>query len=156
MRLARIQLTGLTLIALASVAAADPRASALRSYVVDGDAIRASLTGQPGDAAKGAQLMQQRQKSLCVLCHSGPFPDAHLQGTLAPDLNGVGGRLSAGQLRLRIVDMKRLNPESIMPRYYAIVANSGETRVAAEWRDKPILSAGEIEDLVAYLQTLQP
>jgi len=98
--------------------------------------------------------MQQRQKSLCVLCHAGPFPDPHLQGTLAPDLRGVGSRLSAGQLRLRIVDMKRLNPQTIMPSYHLVVADD-RARVAAQWRDKPILSAAEIEDLVAYLQTLK-
>lgn len=141
---------------LASVAAADPRTEPLRSYAIEGDAIPASLTGKAGDAARGELLMRQRQKSLCVLCHSGPFPDPHLQGTLAPDLKGVGARLSAGQLRLRVVDMKRLNPDSIMPTYYGTVANSSDARVAADWRDKPILSAGEIEDLVAYLQTLQP
>ena len=139
---------------LVSVAVADPQTSALRSYTVEGDAIPASLTGQAGDAARGALLMQQRQKSLCVLCHSGPFPEPHLQGDLAPDLKGVGGRLSTGQLRLRIVEMKRLNPESIMPTYYA-AASGSDLRVAADWRDKPILNAGEIEDLVAYLQTLQ-
>src|SRR5687767_8599849 len=99
--------------------------------------------------------MQQRQKSLCVLCHAGPFPDSHLQGTLAPDLTGVGSRMSAAQLRLRIVDMKRLNPQSIMPTYYAVAANNADLRVAADWRDKPILEAKEIEDLVAYLQTLK-
>lgn len=145
----------LALSALFSVAAADPQASALRSYVIDGDAIALPLTGQTGDAARGAQLMQQRQKSLCVLCHSGPFPDPHLQGTIAPDLTGVGSRLSAGQLRLRIVDMKRVTSTSIMPAYYATVANTSETRIAADWRDKPILDAGDIEDLVAYLQTLK-
>ena len=145
----------LVLFALVSVAAADPQTSALRSYAIDGDAIKASLTGKAGDAARGALLMQQRQKSLCVLCHSGPFPDPHLQGNIAPDLTGVGGRLSAGELRLRIVDMKRLNPESIMPTYYAAAPNSSDSRVAADWRDKPILTADEIEDLVAYLQTLQ-
>jgi sulfur-oxidizing protein SoxX len=144
----------LMLSALVSVAAADPQTSVLRSYTVEGDAIPASLTGQAGDAARGAVLMQQRQKSLCVLCHSGPFPEPHLQGNIAPDLTGVGGRLSAGQLRLRIVEMKRLNPESIMPTYYA-AANGNDLRVAADWRDKPILNAGEIEDLVAYLRTLQ-
>jgi sulfur-oxidizing protein SoxX len=68
----------------------------------------------------------------------------------------VGGRLTAGQLRLRIVDMKRLNSQSVMPTYYAAVPNSADSRVAADWRDKPILNAGEIEDLVAYLQTLKP
>jgi sulfur-oxidizing protein SoxX len=145
----------LTLCASASVASADPQAARLRSYTVEGDAITASLTGQAGDAARGAVLIQQRQKSLCVLCHSGPFPDPHLQGTIAPDLTGIGDRLSAGQLRLRIVEMKRLNPDSIMPTYYAAITNSKDTRVVASWRDKPILTAEEIEDLVAYLQTLR-
>lgn len=147
--------TPLALCALIAVAAAGPRESTLRTYIVEGDAIAAALAGQAGDAARGAQLMRQRQKSLCVLCHSGPFPDAHLQGNLAPDLAGVGSRMSAAQLRLRIVDMKRLNPQSIMPTYYAAAASSADSRVAADWRDKPILAAGEIEDLVAYLQTLK-
>jgi len=128
--------------------------SELRSYRVVDDTIAASLTGQGGNAGRGALLLQQRQKSLCVLCHSGPFPDTHLQGTIAPDLTGVASRFSAAQLRLRIVDMKRLNPQSIMPTYYAVAAESG-ARVAANWRGKPILSAEEIEDLVAYLQTLK-
>lgn len=145
----------LTLLTSASVACADPQASPLRSYTVEGDAIPTSLTGQAGDAARGSVLIQQRHKSLCVLCHSGPFPDPHLQGTIAPSLAGVGARLTAGQLRLRIVDMKRLNPESIMPIYYSTIPDSGGTRVAAGWRDKPILTAEEIEDLVAYLQTLR-
>ena len=99
--------------------------------------------------------MQQRQKSLCVLCHAGPLPDPHLQGNIAPDLSGVGARLSAAQLRLRIVDMKRLNPQTIMPTYYAAVSDSAEVRVATPWRGKSILDAAEIEDLVAYLQTLK-
>lgn len=150
-----MRLIFLALSAWVSVVAADPQAAVLRSYAIEGDAITASLTGQAGDAAKGALLMQQRQKSLCVLCHAGPFPEPHLQGTIAPDLTGIGGRLSAGQLRLRIVDMKRLNPDSIMPSYYTAVANVADSRVAADWRDKPILTAAEIEDLVAYLRTLQ-
>lgn len=147
--------TLLALHSLICLAAADSQASTLRPYIVKGDAIAATLTGQAGNAQRGAQLMRQRQKSLCVLCHSGPFPDAHLQGTLAPDLTGVGSRLSAAQLRLRIVDMKRLNPQSIMPTYYEVAANSADLRVAADWRDKPVLTAGEIEDLVAYLRTLK-
>jgi sulfur-oxidizing protein SoxX len=145
----------LTLCASASVASATPVASSIRPYQVEGDVIAKSLTGQIGDAARGAELIQQRHKSLCVLCHSGPFPDPPLQGTLAPDLTGVGSRLSAGQLRLRIVDMKRLNPDSIMPAYYLALGSNATTRVARSWSDKPILTAEEIEDLVAYLQTLQ-
>lgn len=125
---------------------------AAASFVVRGDAIDQPLTDQKGDPARGAALMTQRQKSLCLLCHSGPFPDLHLHGTIAPDLKGVGSRLTAGQIRLRIVDMKRLNPQSIMPAYYEVVA--GE-RIAPEWRGKPVLTAAEIEDLVAYLETLK-
>jgi len=140
----------------ASASASVASATSLQSYAVVGDAIEKSLTGEPGDASRGAGLIQERHKSLCVLCHAGPFPDPHLQGTLAPDLTGVGARLSAGQLRLRIVDMKRLNPDSIMPTYYGIVTNSNDTRVAEGWRGKPVLTAGEIEDLVAYLQALRP
>jgi sulfur-oxidizing protein SoxX len=138
-----------------SAAAADPEAASRRPYVIEEDGIEASLTGRPGDAARGERLMQQRQKSLCVLCHAGPFPDPHLQGNIAPDLTGVGARLTAAQLRLRIVDMKRVNPQTIMPRYYPIVADSAEIRLGAQWRGKSILDAAEIEDLVAYLQTLR-
>lgn len=137
------------------LASATSPVQSAKAYVVNGDAIEKSLTGKTGDAARGAALIQQRQKSLCVLCHAGPFPDPHLQGTLAPDLSGIGGRLSAGQLRLRIVDMKRLNPASIMPGYYAVITDSNDTRVAEGWRNKPVLTAEEIEDLVAYLQTLR-
>jgi len=99
--------------------------------------------------------MQQRQKSLCVLCHAGPFTEPHLQGNIGPDLTGVGARLTAAQLRLRIADMKRVNSQTIMPRYYPIVADSAEIRVGTQWRGKSILDAAEIEDLVAYLQTLR-
>ena len=143
------------LCAWSSIASATPPLQRVKAYAVVGDAIEKSLTGQPGDAARGAELIQQRHKSLCVLCHSGPFPEPHLQGTLAPDLTGIGERLSAGQLRLRIVDMKRLSPDSIMPTYYGIAPNDKDTRVATAWRDKPVLTAEEVEDLVAYLQTLR-
>lgn len=141
--------------ACVSAVAADPGAAPRRSYVVEGDGIASSLTGRPGDPARGAQLIQQRQKSLCVLCHAGPFPEPHLQGNIAPGLSGVGARLTAAQLRLRIVDMKHLNPQTIMPAYYAPVSDSAEVRVASQWRGKSILDAAEIEDLVAYLQTLR-
>lgn len=124
------------------------------SYTIDGDTIEQPLGGQIGDPARGATLMASRQKSLCVLCHSGPFAESHLQGTLAPSLAGVGGRLSAGQIRLRIVDMKALNPETTMPAYYRTDTDDAH-RVASAWRGKPILTPSEIEDIVAYLVTLK-
>jgi sulfur-oxidizing protein SoxX len=126
-------------------------AQTLQSYAITGDAIANSLTGAPGDAALGRALVLNRA-STCILCHSGPFPEEKFQGDLAPDLAGSGGRWSEGQLRLRIVDASRLNPATIMPSYYRI---DGLVRVGAAWRGKPILSAQQIEDIVAYLATLR-
>jgi sulfur-oxidizing protein SoxX len=126
-------------------------AQQLVAYVVDGDAIAASLTGAAGDPARGRALAINRQTT-CVLCHAVPQTAATLQGDLAPDLAGSGGRWSEGQLRLRLVDASRLNPATIMPSYYRV---DGLQRVAAAWRDRPILSAEQIEDVVAYLATLR-
>jgi sulfur-oxidizing protein SoxX len=125
-------------------------AQALRPYVVAGDAIPQSLTGMPGDATRGRALVLERS-STCILCHSGPFPEAKFQGDLAPSLAGAGSRWSEGQLRLRLVDAPSLNAATTMPSYYRV---EGLTRVGPAWRGKPILSAEQIEDIVAYLATL--
>jgi sulfur-oxidizing protein SoxX len=126
-------------------------AQGLRPYVVADDAISQSLTGSPGDAARGRALVLDRS-STCILCHNGPFPEATFQGDLAPDLAGAGKRWSEGQLRLRLVDASRLNAATIMPSYYRV---AGLARVGPAWRGKPILSAEQIEDMVAYLATLR-
>jgi sulfur-oxidizing protein SoxX len=118
---------------------------------VVGDAIPQSLTGLPGDVTRGRALAVDRT-STCILCHSGPFPDQKFQGDLAPGLGGAGSRWSEGQLRLRLVDASRLNAATIMPSYYRV---EGLDRVGAAWRGKPILSAEQIEDLVAYLTSLR-
>ena len=123
-----------------------------RPYDVVGDAIPASLTGAPGDAERGARIVANRQVGLCLLCHSGPFPQERFQGTMAPDLKGAGTRSTEGQLRLRIVDPSRLNPATIMPPYYRV---DGLARVAPNFRGKTILTAEQIEDVVAYLMTLK-
>ena len=125
-------------------------AQELRAYVVTGDVIAQSLTGMPGDAARGRALVLDRT-STCILCHNGPFPEVTFQGDLAPNLAGAGSRWSEGQLRLRLVDASRLNPVTIMPSYYRV---DGLDRVGAAWRGRPILSAEQIEDIVAYLATL--
>ena len=126
-------------------------AQALQPYVVASDASPASLTGAPGDAARGRALVLNRT-STCILCHNGPFPEEKFQGDLAPSLAGAGTRWSVGQLRLRIVDGSRLNPATIMPSYYRV---DGLLRVGVAWRGKPILSAEQIEDIVAYLASLR-
>ncbi|MET0708671.1 MAG: sulfur oxidation c-type cytochrome SoxX [Tardiphaga sp.] len=123
----------------------------LLPYAVVGDAIPVSLTGAAGDAVRGRAIVVNRQNT-CLLCHSGPFAEQKFQGDLAPDLTGTGGRWSEGQLRLRMVDASRLNAATIMPSYYR---TEGLVRVAAAWRGKPILSAEQIEDVVAYLATLR-
>lgn len=119
---------------------------------VEGDAVPALLTGASGDPARGRAIVTNRQLGLCLLCHSGPFPEERFQGDLAPDLTGVGSRLSAGQLRLRIVDSGRINAATIMPAYYKV---DGLTRVAPAYRGKPALSAQQVEDVVAFLTTLR-
>ncbi|MHC2257492.1 sulfur-oxidizing protein SoxX [Bradyrhizobium embrapense] len=141
-----------TLLAAALFAACAPAgAEELRPYTVIGDAIPASLTGAKGDATRGRALVVERS-STCILCHSGPFPEQAFQGDLAPNLTGSGSRWSEGQLRLRLVDAAHLNGATIMPSYYRV---DGLTRVGASWRGKPILSAEQIEDIVAYLVTLR-
>jgi sulfur-oxidizing protein SoxX len=126
-------------------------AQALADDAVVGDSIAGSLTGAAGDPARGRAVVANRQNT-CVLCHSGPFTDPTFQGDLAPDLTGTGSRWSEGQLRLRLVDAARLNAATIMPSYYRIEELQ---RVGKPWRGKPILSAEQIEDVVAYLATLR-
>jgi sulfur-oxidizing protein SoxX len=125
---------------------------ALRPYAVVGDAIPQPLAGGKGDPGRGRAVVTNRQVGLCLLCHSGPFPEERLQGTIAPDLKGAGARWSEGQMRLRIVDAGRLNADTVMPPYYRV---DGLQRVAAPFRGKPVLSAEQIEDVVAFLMTLR-
>jgi sulfur-oxidizing protein SoxX len=137
---------------MCALAAGPAGAQGLVAYRPVGDAIPASLTGRPGDAVRGRAIVVNRQKGLCLLCHSGPFAEERFQGDLAPTLAGSGRRLNEGQIRLRLVDPRATNAETIMPSYYRI---DGLNRVGAAWRGRPILSADEIEDVVAFLLTLK-
>jgi sulfur-oxidizing protein SoxX len=128
-------------------------ASVLAAGVAHGhEAIPRSLSGVAGDPARGRAIVTNRQVGMCLLCHSGPFPEERFQGNLAPDLAGAGRRWSEGELRLRIVDSRRINPATIMPAYHR---TEGLVRVAPAWRGKPILSAQQVEDVVAFLTTLK-
>jgi L-cysteine S-thiosulfotransferase len=122
------------------------------TYIVEGGAIAAPLNGLTGEASRGRRIVTDRRKGLCLLCHSGPFPEERFQGTLAPSLAGAGSRLTEGQLRLRIVDSARLTPGSLMPAFHRV---TGLARVGPAWQGKPILRAGEVEDVVAFLKTLR-
>ena len=132
----------------AGVAGAEP----LQPFSIVGDAIPASLSGTSGDPGRGRAIILDHRAGACLLCHTGPFPEEKFQGDLAPDLSGAGSRWSEGQLRLRLVDATRLNPDTIMPPYYRV---DGLVRVGSAWRGKPILTAEQIEDVVAFLLTLR-
>lgn len=126
-------------------------ADGLVPYRIRGDAIVEPLAQNPGDVARGREILMGRDGN-CLLCHAVPETGARFMGNLAPPLSGVAMRLDAGQLRLRIVDSMRVNPQTIMPSYYRI---DGLDHVAEAWRGRPILSAQQVEDVVAYLLTLR-
>ncbi len=142
-----LRTTALAVAILSSTAHAE-----LIAYKIAGDAIPASLTGNQGDAARGRMIVANHNTGLCLLCHSGPFPQDKFQGTMAPDLGSAGARWSEGQLRLRIVDASKFNAATIMPPFYRV---DHLARVAPAFRDKPVLTAVEVEDVVAYLMTLK-
>jgi sulfur-oxidizing protein SoxX len=119
-----------------------------RNVIVEGDSIVRPLTDAPGDPGRGAALIADRAKSLCLLCHTGPYPAPHTHGDIGPDLTGIGARLSEAQIRLRVADMRRLDPDSVMPTF---LTAEGADRPAPAWAGRPILTAAEIEDLVALL-----
>lgn len=118
--------------------------------VVDG-AIPTPLTTQPGDAARGRQLVFDRESGDCTICHAMPLPHRQFHGTIGPALDGIGCRVPAGVLRLRLVDPKVLSPGTIMPAYYKV---AGLHRVLDRYQGVPLLTAQQIEDVLAYLLTL--
>ncbi len=120
-------------------------------YVVENYAINAPLSDQPGDPVRGQAVMIDREGGNCLGCHAAPL-DAEFFGTTGPDLAGVGRRLTPGQLRLRLVDPKRFNPMTMMPAYYKV---EGLHRVRKDFIGKPVLTAQQIEDIVAYLSALK-
>jgi sulfur-oxidizing protein SoxX len=132
--------------------AADPAATPMLSYAVVADGIPAAFAAAPGDAARGRTLVAARDPANCVLCHSVPDASIRFAGDVGPPLAGVGARLDTAQLRLRVVDNLRVNARTIMPSYYKV---DGLDRVAPAYRGKPVLTAQEVEDVVAYLGTLR-
>jgi L-cysteine S-thiosulfotransferase len=127
-------------------------AAATPPVEIVGDSIPKPLSSAPGDPARCRAIVVDRSRGLCLLCHSGPFSEERFQGNLAPDLSGAGARWSEGQLRLRMVDSSRLNPDTVMPAYYR---TDHLKQVARPWNGKTVLTAQEIEDVISFLKTLQ-
>jgi sulfur-oxidizing protein SoxX len=120
--------------------------------VVDGSRIPQPLTDEPGDAIRGRTVAIDRKKGNCLACHAMPVPDQAFHGEIGPPLDGVGSRFDAAELRLRIVNPKVINPDTSMPAFYR---TEGLHMVMKDFEGKTILSAQEVEDVVAYLMTLQ-
>lgn len=124
----------------------------LVAYAVAGDAVPEPLGGRTGDPARGRAIVLDRAAGNCLICHRVPVPEEPFQGDVGPDLTGVGARFGAGQIRLRLIDQSRLNPDTVMPPYYRV---DGLTRVAAPFAGRPVLDAQQIEDVVAWLASLK-
>lgn len=145
-------IAGVLLVLPLPATAQDVAAQEVAAYVVEGGAVAAPLNGLTGEPSRGRRIVADRRRGFCLLCHTGPFPEERFQGTLAPSLADVGSRLTEGQLRLRIVDSARISPGSLMPGFHRVASLA---RVGQAWQGKPILSAGEVEDVVAFLKTLR-
>lgn len=133
--------------------AAESRAEELVSYqIMDEISIPEPLTSEAGDAARGRAVAIDRKQGNCLACHTLPIPEQSFHGETGPDLSGVGSRYTIDQLRLRVVNPKVLNPDTMMPAFYR---TEGLHRVAKNFQGKPILTAQQVEDVIAYLATLK-
>ena len=151
-------LAGVSLVVVAALASTMSVASAgeapklVKYTVVDDHSIPKSLTGKPGDAKKGRATAINRKKGNCLACHVLPIPEQAYHGQIGPDLNGVASRYKEGEIRLRVVNPKVVNADTIMPAFYK---NDGLHRVLKKFKGKTVLSAAEVEDVVAYMMTLK-
>lgn len=140
------------LVAAFALAPGNAGAQELVKFTVkDGESIEKSLTGKPGNPEAGMKAAIHRKKGNCLACHAMPG-DQPFQGNIGPDLTGVGGRYSVGEIRLRVVNPKFANPDTIMPAFYKA---DGLHRVLKKFEGKTLLTAQEVEDIVAYLATLK-
>ena len=120
--------------------------------IVDDSSIPKSLTAKPGNPKKGRKLAIHRKKGNCLACHKMPIPEQQFHGEIGPNLAGVGSRHSAGELRLLIVNPKVVNEDTIMPAFYK---NTGFNAVLKKFKGKTVISAQDVEDIIAYLLTLK-
>ncbi|NDV48509.1 sulfur oxidation c-type cytochrome SoxX [Salipiger sp. PrR003] len=144
---------------VASAVLADTTAPDDVSFTEYGE-VEASLSGTAGDPAKGAEIMTTRSKGNCVACHAvTALADAPFHGEVGPTLDDVGGYRSEAELRGIVANAKKMFDGTVMPAFYKtsgfIRPGDGYTGKAAPDDLPPILSAQEVEDVVAFLMTLQ-
>jgi len=123
------------------------------NYKIVKEGIPKSLTDKAGNAAEGRKLAINRKKGNCLACHRiSEVNEQPFHGEVGPSLDGVADRLSAAEMRLRIVNPKVVNPDTIMPAFFKM---DGFHRLLKKWKGKTIISAQDVEDIVAYMQTLK-
>lgn len=144
----RIALTAVLAVAVAGPTVAAPRKKAPERGYYDVSRM-APLTDVKGDPAAGREIV--RKKGLCLSCHQMPIPEDADHGDVGPPLEGVGSRMQPAELRMRVVDAKIINPDTSMPSFY----KKDLHRVAKKFEGQTILTAQEVEDVVAYLATLK-
>ena len=148
----KLAVTALGLVLGLSIGTGAMAQELIKFEVKDGESIVKSLTGKKGDAKKGRETAIHRKKGNCLACHVLPIPEQPFHGKIGPDLNGVASRYTAGEIRLRIVDPKIINEDTIMPAFYK---KDGLHRVLKKFVGKTLVSAQDVEDMVAYLMTLK-
>jgi L-cysteine S-thiosulfotransferase len=112
-----------------------------------------ALSAQAGDPVRGRAIAIGANQGNCIICHAMPVPELAPDafGNIGPSLAGVGSRETLQTLRARIVNPQRLTPDTVMPAYFA----RNYYRVQARYAGKTILSAQDVEDVVAYLASLK-
>ncbi len=152
----RAPFIAMALVAVFSGAAGDAVAQAnapLARFEIKDGKIDTALTGTPGDVQRGRQVIVGRTLGNCLACHAIKTLEREpYHGNVAPSLDGVASRMGEGELRLRVVDGTKVNPDTMMPPFYR---TDGLNKVMKRFQGTTILTAQQVEDVVAYLKTLR-
>lgn len=123
-------------------------------------AVASSLTGKPGDPANGRMIVGSKSFGNCIACHEvTDLKDEPFHGEIGPMLDGAGDRWTEAELRGIVANAKIMFEDTMMPAFYKadgfIRPGNAYTGEAADDTFGPILTAQQIEDVVAYLITLK-
>ncbi len=160
MKLTQNLMAGVAFAALAGAASAADVVAPGEVTFGEYGAVETSLTGTKGDPARGAEIMVTKSQGNCISCHMvTALNEAPFHGEVGPPLDGVGDRWGPAELRGLLVDAKKTYEGTIMPGYYKTTGftrpGQGFTKKPAEEPLPPLLSAQEVEDVVAFLSTLK-
>ena len=116
-------------------------------------AVGTSLTGGAGDATEGRAVFANRKLGNCLACHTNAdLSEEGFHGEVGPPMDGVADRWNQAELRGIVSNSKMMFDGTIMPAFYV---DSGYTRPLDDFAGKSILTAQQVEDVVAYLLTLK-